>query len=45
VQELHDVLPTGSPVLAKTRFSMMTQELSALLKQRPAVTQVGRATK
>jgi hypothetical protein len=42
VQELKDVLPPESPVVAKTLFSMLTPDVKELLKQKPAVSQVGR---
>jgi hypothetical protein len=41
VQELKDVLPPESPVVAKTLFSMLTPDVKELLKQKPAVSQVG----
>lgn len=41
VQELKDVLPPDSPVVAKTLFSMLTPDVKELLKQKPAVSQVG----
>ncbi|KAF8073015.1 isoc2 [Scenedesmus sp. PABB004] len=40
VQELKDVMQPGSPLLAKTRFSMVTPEVSQLLKQKPSISQV-----
>lgn len=41
VTELTDVLPAGSaPIIAKTRFSMITPEVQELLKQKSAVSQV-----
>ncbi|WIA09226.1 hypothetical protein OEZ85_008635 [Tetradesmus obliquus] len=40
VQELKDVLPPDSPVVAKTLFSMLTPDVKELLKQKPAVSQV-----
>ncbi|WIA09225.1 hypothetical protein OEZ85_008635 [Tetradesmus obliquus] len=39
VQELKDVLPPDSPVVAKTLFSMLTPDVKELLKQKPAVSQ------
>jgi hypothetical protein len=42
VQELKDVLPPESPVVAKTLFSMLTPDVKELLKQKPAVSQVGK---
>ena len=40
VAELKDVLPANSPILAKTRFSMLTPDVHELLKQKTAVSQV-----
>lgn len=40
VQELKDVLPPESPVVAKTLFSMLTPDVKELLKQKPSVSQV-----
>lgn len=40
VTELKDVLPASAPIIAKTRFSMITPEVHELLKQKSAVSQV-----
>lgn len=39
VQELKDVLPPNSPVIAKTLFSMLTPEVSQLLREKPTISQ------
>lgn len=40
VPELKDVLSPSSPIVAKTRFSMLTAEVHDLLKQKSAISQV-----
>lgn len=40
VQELKDVLPPSSPVISKTLFSMLTPEVSQLLREKPTISQV-----
>jgi hypothetical protein len=41
VAELKDVLSANSPVVAKTRFSMLTPEVHELVKQNKTISQVG----
>lgn len=40
VQELKDVLSPASPVLEKTRFSMVTDDVRNVLRAQPGITQV-----
>jgi hypothetical protein len=40
VTELAEVLSPQSPVIAKTRFSMLTPEVHELLKQKSSISQV-----
>lgn len=40
VPELREVLPASSSIVAKTRFSMLTPEVSELLQQKPLISQV-----
>lgn len=40
VAELKEVLSANSPIIEKTRFSMVTQEVHDLLKQKSPITQV-----
>lgn len=40
VQELKEVLQPNVPVVEKTLFSMLTPEVSQMLKQRPTISQV-----
>jgi len=44
VAELKEVLSANSPIIEKTRFSMVTQEVHDLLKQKSPITQVGQLT-
>jgi hypothetical protein len=43
VPELQEVMAAGSSIVPKTRFSMLTPEVSELLKQKPTISQVRRA--
>jgi hypothetical protein len=43
VAELKDVLSANSPIVEKTKFSMLTADVASTLQQKSAISQVGQA--